>query len=147
MYNVAKKKQDFWTAFGQYMSPILSSEGNKVSWLNYKTGIKHIYFKMDAGNGFAVICIELRHPDPDLQQKYFDRLFNFRTILENIVKEEWTWQLHVPDEQKIIYSRVCTHLRGVNIFDHNDWPAIISFLKPRITALDQFWTQVKDILH
>jgi hypothetical protein len=25
----------------------------------------------------------------------------------------------------------------------DDWPAIISFLKPRIIALDAFWSQAK----
>jgi len=35
-------------------------------------------------------------------------------------------------------------LKEVNIFDTNAWPAIISFLKPRIIALDKFWSLVKD---
>jgi len=35
-------------------------------------------------------------------------------------------------------------LPAVNILKENDWPAIISFLKPRIIALDKFWILVKD---
>jgi hypothetical protein len=27
--------------------------------------------------------------------------------------------------------------------EEGDWPAIISFLKPRIIALDEFWENVK----
>ncbi|MFA6248901.1 MAG: DUF4268 domain-containing protein, partial [Mucilaginibacter sp.] len=39
-------KQAFWTAFGQYMGPVLSAEGLRTNWINYKTGVKHIYFRM-----------------------------------------------------------------------------------------------------
>ena len=146
MYNVAKTKQDFWTAFGKYMSPVLSSEGNKVNWINYKTGIKQIYFKMDAGKNFATISIELRQPDASLQQRYFDQLIASRKILESIVKEDWIWELHIPDQHGNFYSRIYRQLTGVSIFENNDWPAIISFFKTRIKGLDQFWVQVKDIL-
>ena len=43
-------KQEFWTSFGQYMSPVLSAEGEKLNWINYKTGEKDIFFKMKANN-------------------------------------------------------------------------------------------------
>ncbi|MGN6618356.1 MAG: DUF4268 domain-containing protein, partial [Ilyomonas sp.] len=43
-------RQEFWTVFGQYMLPVLSSEGMKISWTNYKTGEKNIYFRMNADN-------------------------------------------------------------------------------------------------
>jgi hypothetical protein len=34
----------------------------------------------------------------------------------------------------------------VNIFHEADWPAIISFLKPRIMALDEFWEIAKNVI-
>ena len=144
MYNVAKAKQDFWTAFGQYIAPVLSNDGKKINWLNYKTGIKHIYFKMDAGKDFASIGIELRHPDPVLQHQYFDRLLNFKNLFEDILQEQWLWQLHVTDRHSNLYSKIFTTINGINVFDNRDWPAIISFLKPGIVDLDKFWNLVKD---
>jgi Domain of unknown function (DUF4268) len=66
--------------------------------------------------------------------------------LANIVDEEWIWELLIPDPQGKLYSRIYIQLTGVSIFDHNDWPEIISFLKRRIISLDQFWTEVKDSL-
>jgi hypothetical protein len=41
-------------------------------------------------------------------------------------------------------SRIYTAAEGVNIYRKEDWPAIISFFKPRIIALDAFWTEVKE---
>ena len=144
MFNVAKSKQDFWTAFGQYMAPVFSDNCSKINWLNYTTGIKHIYFKMDAGKDFASISIELRHYDPVLQHQYFERLLNFKNLFEDILQEQWLWQLHITDQHSNLYSKISKRINGVNIFDNHDWPAIISFLKPRIISLDKFWNLVKD---
>jgi len=40
-------RKKFWMIFGQYMSPVLSSEGEKINWINYKTGVKGLQFKMN----------------------------------------------------------------------------------------------------
>lgn len=58
----SKLKQQFWTSFGLYMQPVPSANGEKVNWINYKTGIRHVSFRMNAGD-HADISIELSHPD------------------------------------------------------------------------------------
>jgi hypothetical protein len=60
-------KQQFWTTFGQYITPHPSAEGIKINWVNYKTGIKHLYFRMQAENRSASIAIEIAHPDAGIQ--------------------------------------------------------------------------------
>lgn len=137
-------RQKFWTSFGQYMRPVKGAEGEAVNWLNYKTGVKNFFIKMDADTSVARIAIELRHPDGALQQQYFEQLQHWRTLLEQISGGTWHWQLLVPDEHGQLVSRIERTLDGVNIFSENDWPAIISFLKPAIISLDEFWTGVKD---
>lgn len=135
-------RQEFWTAFGKYMQPILSSDGAKVNWINYKTGAKHIYFRMDAAKG-ASIAVEITHPDADQQKEYFDRFIQLKTIFNDIVGEDWNWETGVQDENGRSISRIHTEILNVNIFNKADWPALISFFKPRIIALDEFWNQVK----
>lgn len=137
-------RKKFWTSFGQYMKPIISASGEKVNWLNYKTSIKHLYFRMDADNKKASVAIELRHPDIIEQQQYFEQLQQLKNILEQTNGEVWQWLLHHTDEDGNIVSRVIISLDNVNIFNQDDWPVLISFLKPRIIALDQFWDLVKD---
>ena len=51
--------------------------------------------------------------------------------------------MHVENEVGQPISKIEYVLEGVNVLDSNDWPSIISFLKPRIIALDDFWDQVK----
>ena len=126
------------------MRPLRNADDETVNWLNYNTGKKHIYFRMDANNKQASIAIELRHPDPELQQLYFEQFRQLENILHETVGEKWNWQLHATDEDEKSVSRIGTVLNNVNIFKKEDWPVIISFLKPRLLALDNFWLMVKD---
>ncbi len=139
----AQLKSTFWTALGQYMAPILSAEGEKVTWLNYKTGEKGVQFKMWADNKKAAIGIELLQPDAGIQQLYFEQMVQLKAMLNEALDEEWIWLLHVNDEQGRTISRIYTELAGVSIFKKEDWPAMISFFKPRLLALDQFWSSAK----
>ena len=136
-------RQEFWTAFGQYMSPVLSGEGEKINWINYKTGEKDIFFRMNADNKKAFIGIELTHKDADIQSLYFEQFQQLKKMLDSALQEKWTWQLHVRNEQGKIISRIYTELNGMNVFKREDWPQLISFFKPRIVALDEFWSNVK----
>jgi hypothetical protein len=136
-------RQEFWTSFGQYMSPVLSAEGEKINWTNYKTGEKDIYFKMHADNKTASIAIELTHKDAGIQQLYFEQFEELKKILESTLEEGWTWQLHTHNGNGKLLSRIYTELDGVSIFKKEDWPLLISFFKPRIIALDEFWSSVK----
>ncbi len=136
-------KQEFWTAFGQYMSPVLSAEGEKVNWVNYKTGEKNISFRMTADNKRAGIAIELTHKDRDIQQLYYEQFQQLKKFLLASAGEEWHWQLHSTDEYGKTVSRIYQEKAGLSIFKKEDWPALISFFKQRMIALDEFWSNVK----
>jgi hypothetical protein len=147
MYNnqeASPLRKKFWTQFGQYMRPLPGAGGEPVNWLNYKTGIKHLYFRMDAGKKQATIAIELRHADPLLQQYYFEKFRELEKLFQQMTGEAWQWELNTFDEDGKQVSRIGTILKGVNVFNTADWPAIISFLKPRMLALDSFWSLVKE---
>lgn len=139
----AQMRQSFWTTFGQYMAPQLSAEGERVNWVNYKTGEKHLYFRMHADTKIASIAIEIAHPDTGLQQLYFEQLVQLKALLHQHAGEAWTWNLHTTDATGRIISTVGTEHTGVNIMMREAWPELISFFKPRIIALDAFWNEVK----
>lgn len=139
----SQARQAFWTAFGQYMAPQLCAEGTHINWINYKTGEKHIQFKMQADAKTVSIGIELTHKDPELQQIYFEQFEQFKLLLHQHLQEEWVWQLHTTEESSRTISRIFTEYSGVNVMKREDWPQAISFFKPRIIALDAFWSDVK----
>ncbi|WP_209330964.1 DUF4268 domain-containing protein [Lunatimonas salinarum] len=140
---VSKIKQEFWTAFGLYMKPVPSAEGRRIQWQNYKTGIKGIYFRMKAERHFASIGIEIAHPDPDIRQLLFEQFQEFEKILTAELGEPWHWELHGETESGQPIARIEKRLNLVSVMDQRQWADIISFLKPRIVALDAFWSNMK----
>jgi hypothetical protein len=139
----SKLKTQFWTSFGQYMKPIPGAAGLPVNWINYKTGIKHIHFKMDADNTKATIAIEISHPQEEQRLYYYNQFLALKKLFTSSTQFNWHWNETLQKDNKTI-SSISLELTDVNILKESDWPAIISFLKPRIIALDAFWEMVKD---
>ncbi|ETZ22278.1 DUF4268 domain-containing protein [Pedobacter sp. V48] len=136
-------KQAFWTAYGQYMALQPSAEGLRINWINYKTGIKHLAFKMQVDKKSAWIGIELANPDLTIQQLLFEQFEEYKKLLTGILGEEWQWELHSTDEYGKTVCKIYTVLPGISIFNKEDWPKLISFFKPRIIALDEFWSDAR----
>lgn len=136
-------RQEFWTTFGQYIAPQLSAEGLRVNWVNYKTGIKSVFFRMQAENRSARIGIEITHFDLGIQELFYEQFLELKTLLRSYLGEEWIWELHHTDMEGRTISRIYTEIKEVSIFNRDSWPALISFFKPRIIALDEFWSDAK----
>lgn len=140
----SKTRQKFWTSFGQYMKPVPGYYGEQVNWLNYKTGIGNIYFKMDAARDKAVIVIEITHVNSADRMRYYQQFSPLKKLLEQQGAFSWKWEPVFEKETGGIINRISDTLYNVNVMNEADWPAIIVFLKPRIIALDAFWQTVKD---
>jgi hypothetical protein len=141
----AALRQEFWTTFGRYLAPIPSAGGGRANWVNYKTGVRDIQFRMDADNKRAIISIELTHKDPGVQELVFAQFEELKTLLHNTLGETWTWEPQVRNEHGQRISRVFCELENVSVFRREDWPAMIAFFKQRIIALDEFWSMARDI--
>ena len=124
------------------MAPVLSADGQKINWINYKTGQKDIRFVMQVDT-VAYIAIEFSQKDGELQDLQFEKLIQFKKIFENTMQEEWKWERKVILEDGRMISRVFCELENVSIMNKNDWPQLISFFKQRIIALDLFWSEYK----
>jgi len=141
----ARLRQQFWISFGQYMKPVPSVSGYPVNWINYKTGIKNIFFKMDVDTRKATISIQLSHPDAGIRELVFNQFEEFKLMFRNTVNEEWDWLQDTTDEYGKTVSQITITLEKVNIYNQQHWPELISFFKPRIIALDEFWDNVKPV--
>lgn len=141
----SKLKEQFWITFGRYMKPVPNAEGELINWVNYRTGVKHINFKMDAEQKYARVAIEISHPNFGVRELIFQQFEAFKMLLTAALGEGWDWEL----EAKSIYgkevARISCTLPQTSVYNKEHWPAIIAFLKPRIIALDTFWLDVKPV--
>lgn len=143
---LADTQQKFWTAFGQYMRPVPSAFGDQPNWVNYKTGFRHVYFRLDAGRKGARVAIEITHKDPEERMRWMNQLKSMRGIIESSIGEDWVWADQMQDEFGREISSIYKKLEGTDLMQQSDWPEIIAFFKQHIIMLDACWAEVRDIL-
>jgi hypothetical protein len=90
-----------------------------------------------------MIMIEMSHPDASIRLLMFEQFLALKKMFSEAVDEEWDWEQDVQDEYGRTVSRISKAISGVNIFKQDDWPALISFFKPRMIALDNFWSSAQ----
>jgi hypothetical protein len=146
----SRLRQEFWTTFGQYMNPLKSAEGEKINWINYKTGERDVFFRMEADGKTASLSIEIRHKDALIRQIFYDHFLSLENIFSTMINGNWKWSPDSVDEHGKPLGRISLTLEHVNVFNKEDWPQMIRFFKSGIIELDQFWNEVKfsfELLH
>jgi len=137
-------RKKFWTSFGQYMKLQRSASGDTVNWINYKTGIKDLYFKTDVDNKSVRIAIELTQKDTEMQELMYKQFEEFQPLFESQAGENWAWHKTFYDDYGRRISKIELRMENLSIFREADWPEIITFLKINLLNLDEFWNDVKD---
>jgi len=137
-------RKKFWISFGHYMKLQQSASGETVNWINYKTGIKDLYFKTDVDNKSARIAIEMTRKDIEIQNLMYEQFEEFQPLFESQMGKGWVWYDSFYDETGKQISKIELKLENVTIFRETDWPEIITFLKTNLLKLDEFWNDVKD---
>lgn len=141
--DAARLREQFWIALGRYMKPVGSAEGLSVNWLNYKTGVRHVYFRIDAGQEGASVAIVLTHPEARDRLDCFRKFQALKPLFRDVAGEDWEWEADLQQDPPL--CRICRVLKGYSIYNTGHWPELISFLKPGIIALDRFWSEVKPL--
>ena len=139
----ARIRQEFWTTFGRYMSPVPSFSDEPVNWVNYKTGEKFIFIRKDQSGKKAYIGLELQHPDEGMRALYFEQLTQLKNIFLASAGEGWIWETDFTDETGKKITRIYKEVEGYSIFNKEHWPELIRFFKENMILLDEFWSQAK----
>ena len=137
-------RQEFWTTYGRYMRPVYSASGQKVNWINYKTGVKHLRFITQTENKTAIIRIELSHPDKEIQLLFLEQFEQMKTFFHETIGEKWEWDKEAYDSLGRPIVLIYKVIDGINVLNKDDWPRLIDFFKPRMIALDEFWSMAFD---
>lgn len=148
MYSKAeasKIRERFWTKFGKYMQPVPFSSGEKLNWINYKTGVKGIRFAMKAESKFASVEIQVTHPEEQIRLQALKQLSVIIPELETLTGYAWLMDKQAYFDGKRI-GLIHSEIENISIFRETDWPAFIQFFKSSVMAFDQLWPGQKDII-
>lgn len=140
-----KFRIEFWTKFGQFMKLIPVEGEEKKNWINYKTGLSFVRFKMDVDRKEAKIAIEISKKSANVHLQIYQKFEMLRTILQTYLPEDWIWNYRALQEDGRYLSRIETSLENVSVNRPTDWPSIMTFFKERMLALDSFWTDNKEL--
>lgn len=130
-------RKKFWEKAGQYFAPMPSAGLEKVNWINYKTGVRFIAFRLHVDDKIASVAIEISHPDSDKRKSFYNTFLSLISSLEG----DWTWE----EETGSMTCRISRSVSEVNIYEPQTWPIIISFFKTAIIQLDSFWVEYREV--
>lgn len=136
---------EFWTAFGIYMRQHIPLAGTKQKWTNYKTGVKGLYFRMDADKRIASISIDITDPDPGIRAIFFEQWEEMKTYLEMESGIDWQWQPEYFNDMGQGIARISHEIEGLSIYDKGNWSALFAFFEQGIVALDSIWADCNEI--
>lgn len=147
MYTKEEKKAiktEFWTSFGVYMRKYTSQYG-KVHWVNYKTKIKDLYFRLEFTEQEAYFAIDFQHKDDGIRELFYEQLTELKVVLEEAIGEPLEWTELCFNEFNQPISRISISLTGVNLYNKGDWQKVFLFFEKRMVGLHQFWIDFKEI--
>lgn len=135
----------FWTRFNDMMSGVRSSEGRKVNWVNYDSGIKDVFIRMEADEEGCRLCIDIQHKDKEMRELYFETFRTYVNILKDALGElNWEKEHRLPSG--FFGSRISAEMTGYSIHNEIDWNPMHRFMKQKCIRLDEIWGTLRDVL-
>lgn len=119
--------------------------GPKQKWVNYKTGVKSIYFRLDADKRGASVAIEMQDNDPGINALYFEQFETLQNYLEAESGSAWIWEKEAEGEYGKSISRIYQSIEGVSLYNKLDWGTIFAFFESCIVPLDSVWADCSDV--
>ncbi len=143
---------NFWTKILPKLkgkTPIFqNSSPTKDHWLNAGgTGIGGVRYSMIITKSYAGVQVEFGRTNKDENKRLFDELLNQKSEIENKFEQTLNWE-RLDDN---ISSRISFNLKGVNVFNNEDWDKMFDFLTTNIIKLEAVFRQplikIKQVLN
>jgi hypothetical protein len=138
----------FWTSFGKYMQKHKSQFNFHNKWVNYKTGVKDVYFRLKIDKSCAEISIELQHKDSGIRELYFEQFLELKKIFDQQVGT-WEWVEHeLQQSSEGTYnelSAIRIKLFDVNLYQKDTWQQTFYFFEDYMVKLDEFWADFNEL--
>jgi hypothetical protein len=123
----AQIRKNFWTTFGKSFPK---------KWLKYNTQIKSFSFKFVAESKYAMVVLDIEHPDDIYNQLLFEQLQSLKTILtEEFLPKVIFDDKYELESGKIIHRIYVAYPNKFSIYNKDSWRACFEFF---IESMDQF---------
>ncbi|MBL4669280.1 MAG: DUF4268 domain-containing protein [Flavobacteriales bacterium] len=147
MYTKEEKKKytaDFWNSFGLYMKKYNKDYG-RIKWVNYRSNVKDLFFRLNITSEKATFSIELQHKDDGIRALFFEQFKELKIVLEGNIKGDLIWEENGFNYFNEPISLISSELDNVSIYNRNDWQQIFYFFEQRMVGLHTFWVEFEEI--
>jgi hypothetical protein len=149
MLSVDEKKQlrvQFWNRFEAYASKARMRKGKPKHFILNNTGIRQLKLKLHFDEEQASVGIDIETRNLDKRIALFAKLEELEPFISKALGTGTQWNLEIllPTGKSI--SRIAIVLPGVSIYHPNDWAAVIPFFYKKMSALEDFFLEFRDLL-
>lgn len=149
MYTHEEAKQlrkDFWILFGKRCKVVPELQGKSKKWVLYDTKITGLDLKFEVDRQSAKVMIELNHRNENKRLELFERLQQYKPILEDGFENRLMWDFLYVRESGEEVCRVFVEQQGFDIHRQNQWPDIFNFLIENMLKLESNFMEIRDLL-
>jgi len=136
----------FWGNLAKRMDETSSASGRKVNWLNYPTGIRGLFVRMEFDEAGVRFCIDMQQRDLGVRELLYEQFEEFKKMLETSLVDEVIWKKeHILADSKFVSSRIYTERSELKFINKDDWPEAWDFLQSQLIGFDEFWDTSRDV--
>lgn len=139
-----KRRIDFFTNFGIYMKKHIPQCGEKIRWVNYRTGINSIKFKIESSGKYSRVCIDITNKDEGVREVFFEQFEELKKLL-SIKMDKLNWVKKYQIDSGIYITRIYTEINGPSVSQKSEWRDIYRFFEKNLVALHEFWELSKEV--
>ena len=133
----------FYTLFGVYMRRHEPQAEGARQWLNYRTGVKHLFFRVEASARGAIASIDIQHPDEGMRELFFEQFQEFQKALESHTGP-LIWDNDYSLDNGRLICRIYQKKEEVSLYKEDDWHQIFPFFEKYLLGFDAFWADFRE---
>jgi hypothetical protein len=126
------------------MKKYVPKYGTKIKWVNYKSGVSCIRFKIETDKKSSLVCIDIINKNQGVREVFFEQFEEFKTLISKNM-DDLVWDENYRTDSGKFISRIYTELKGPSINITSEWGEIYRFLEKNLVAIHEFWEVSQDI--
>ncbi|MCH2225961.1 MAG: DUF4268 domain-containing protein [Crocinitomicaceae bacterium] len=141
-----ERNTTFWNEFRKQMRGVKSSNGKGINWINYPTGVKDVYLRMQTSGKGCVLSFEIQPKDDGVRSILWEQMTELKRVMENEMGPATAWNEFSHRFSGRNVSRIYWEDTSLNFYDFKQTEAVKAFFKEKLIAFDTFYQEYKEIL-
>jgi hypothetical protein len=130
-------REEFWTSFGKSFPR---------KWILYRTKIKGLSFKFDAGRKDLNVAIEINSNNSAKDELLFEQFMSLKSILTDQIPNILFDDNYILSSGKSVHWIYIPYANKFSIYNKNTWGEAFLFMRDKMSVLEEFFEDYKDFI-